>query len=232
MRRAMALDPNFSLAHRMLGIVLSHLARHEEALAAARRAREVDPLDFMHQALSAQIAFNARDYPAAVEFGSPGHRARSRVLGELHPACASYEQLGQSDAAFEALQKAGQFSSGNSKSIALRGYLFAKLGRTGEAREVLNTLEAVSRERYVPPYATALVHAGLGEPDVAFEWLERAYKRTMCIWHFCRWTQVGSFAPTRGSSRCSSAAPSTAFISLGPPNPAQLQIDPSSNATD
>ena len=40
---------------------------------------------------------------------------------------------------------------------------------------MLKTLEAVSRERYVPPYATALVHAGLGEPDAAFEWLEHAY---------------------------------------------------------
>jgi serine/threonine-protein kinase len=45
----------------------------------------------------------------------------------------------------------------------------------GEAREVLNTLEAVSRERYVPPYATALVHAGLGEQDQALDWLDRAY---------------------------------------------------------
>ena len=41
----------------------------------------------------------------------------------------AYEQLGESDAAFDALQKAGQFSGGNSKSIALRGSLFAKLGR-------------------------------------------------------------------------------------------------------
>jgi len=39
---------------------------------------------------------------------------------------------------------------------------------------VLRTLEAVSRERYVPRYATALVHAGLGEADASFEWLERA----------------------------------------------------------
>ena len=54
--------------------------------------------------------------------------------------------------------------------------MFAKLGRSGEAREVLRTLEAVSRERYVPPYARALVHAGLGEADAAFEWLERAFQ--------------------------------------------------------
>jgi TolB-like protein/Flp pilus assembly protein TadD len=175
-RRAIAMDPNYSLAHRMLGIVLSHLGRHGEALAAARRAREVDPLDFTHQALSAQIAFNARDYPAAVEFARRATVLDPEFWVSYIQLAQAYEQLGESDAAFEALQKAGQFSGGNSKAIALRGYLFAELGRAGEAREVLRTLEAVSRARYVPPYASALVHAGLGEPDTALEWLERAYR--------------------------------------------------------
>ena len=61
------------------------------------------------------------------------------------------------------------------KVVALRVYLLAKLGRKDEAREVLNTLEAVSRERYVPPYAMALLHAGLGQRDKALEQLERGF---------------------------------------------------------
>ncbi len=69
---------------------------------------------------------------------------------------------------------AGRFSGGNSKVVALRGYIFAKLGRADDAREVLRTLVAIARERYVPPYAMALVHAGLGEADHSFEWLNRA----------------------------------------------------------
>ena len=56
----------------------------------------------------------------------------------------------------------------------MRGYLFAELGRANEAREMLSMLEAIARERYVPPYAIALVHAGLGESELALEWLERA----------------------------------------------------------
>jgi tetratricopeptide (TPR) repeat protein len=174
-RNAIALDPSYGVAHRTLAILLSHIGRHEAALSAAQCARELDPLDFVHCALSAQVAFNARDFAAAVDFAR-----RATVLDpefwvgyyQLAQAC---EQLGKSDLAFDALQKAGQFSGGNSKAIALRGYLLAKLGRIGEAREVLNTLEAVSRERYVPPYATALVYSGLGQHDQALDWLDRAY---------------------------------------------------------
>ena len=53
--------------------------------------------------------------------------------------------------------------------------MFAKLGQTEEAQAVLKTLEAASRERYVPPYATALVHASLGERDAAYQWLDHAF---------------------------------------------------------
>jgi hypothetical protein len=59
--------------------------------------------------------------------------------------------------------------------ISLRGFLFAKLGRIDKAVEVLTMLEAASQHRYLPPYATALVHCGLGQSDLAFDWLERAY---------------------------------------------------------
>jgi hypothetical protein len=33
----------------------------------------------------------------------------------------------------------------------------------------------VAQDRYVPPYAVALVYAGLGKSDAVFEWLDRAY---------------------------------------------------------
>ena len=35
-------------------------------------------------------------------------------------------------------------------------------------------LERASQHQYVPPYALALVHAGLNDTDAAFEWLYRA----------------------------------------------------------
>jgi tetratricopeptide (TPR) repeat protein len=175
-RKAVALDPSYCLAHRTLGIALSHMRRHEEAQSAVRRARELEPLYAAHHALSAQVAFNARDYTAAIQFAQqaivldPGFWIGYLQLGQAH------EQSGNSDLALDALQNAGRLSGSNSKVVALQGYLLAKLGRTDEARELLKTLEAASHERYVPPYAMALVHAGLGQRNPALECLERAYE--------------------------------------------------------
>ena len=60
--------------------------------------------------------------------------------------------------------------------MAFRGHVLAKLGRAAEARDILRTLESLSRERYVPPFAIALVQAGLGERDAALASLDRAYE--------------------------------------------------------
>ena len=37
-------------------------------------------------------------------------------------------------------------------------------------------MKQLSKQRYVSSYYIALIYAGLGEKDLAFEWLENAYK--------------------------------------------------------
>ena len=175
-RKAIALDPNYPLAHRMLGIVLAHSGRHQEARAAMRRAREIDPLLAVHQALSALLAFLEGDYDAAIQFGrqaivvDPGFWIGHFQLAQV------YLQMGKMELALESLNQSARLSGGNSKAFALRGYLLARSGRSDEAQEVIRALQLLSRERYVPPYATALIHAGLEHHDLAFHWLERAYE--------------------------------------------------------
>ena len=46
--------------------------------------------------------------------------------------------------------------------------------RNAEARDILQGMTARSSKRHVPPYYIAVVHVGLDETDMAFEWLERA----------------------------------------------------------
>jgi TolB-like protein/DNA-binding winged helix-turn-helix (wHTH) protein/Flp pilus assembly protein TadD len=174
-RRAVQLDPSYSLVHLALAHLLSQTGRHPEAEPFVRRARELDPLNPLSYALSSQVAFQARDYAGALQHANRaialdhefwiGHQMRGQAL----------EQLGDDDLALTALATAGRLSGHNSKAVSLTGYILGRSGRQAEAREVLGALETASRQRYVPPYALALVHAGLGDADAAFDWLDRAY---------------------------------------------------------
>jgi TolB-like protein/Flp pilus assembly protein TadD len=174
LRRAVALDPNSAQSYWMLGHALSQQEDHDQALAAARRARELDPLGALSHSMSAQIAFSARDMGAAVR------HARDALLAEPDfwvghwQLGQAYQQMGWTDQALEALGEAARLSNGNTKPISVSAYTLATRGRVGEAHDVLAALEQRSRRQYVPPYAIALVHAGLNDTAKAFEWLEQA----------------------------------------------------------
>lgn len=163
------------MAHLVLGHVLSQVGRHAEAAKLVERARELDPLSAMVHAISSQVAFQAREYPAALAHArraialEPGFWIGYMMRGQAQ------EQLGEIDEALEALAVAGRLSGQNSKPLSLRAYILATTGRRDDARELLSTLEVASQSRYVPPYAVALVHLGLQEHDQALDLLERAY---------------------------------------------------------
>jgi tetratricopeptide (TPR) repeat protein len=177
-RKAIAADSNYAFAHRILGIVLSHSRCHEQAIAAIGRAREIDPLSAMNRALSSQIAFAAGDLANALHF------AREAIVVDpdfwighfqLAQACV---HLHQNEQALDALNQAGRLSGGNSKALSLRGYLLARMNRAAEAHEILQTFETISKsqERFVPPYAFALIHAGLGNIDFALDHLDNSFQ--------------------------------------------------------
>ena len=144
-------------------------------MASMARARELNPLDSVTWALSAQVAFQGRDMAAAAIF------ARRAIV--LDPQLwIGYMQLGQAyaaagepDLALEALADGDRFANGNSKVASMRGHVLARMGRTAAAREVVAALTHPTPVRYVPPYAAALVHAGLGDREAMFAALEQAY---------------------------------------------------------
>lgn len=173
--RAVALDPQYAQAHVSLGHILSQMGRHREADPLMQRASQLEPLYAFPPAMAAQVAFQARDYSGAVEDATHAIGLDPEFWIGYMGRAQAYEQLGQYDRAIEDATSAARFSNQNSKALAFRGYVLAKAGRPDEARQVLNALRKAAQRRYVPPYALALIHAGLGETDAVFEWLDRAY---------------------------------------------------------
>jgi TolB-like protein/Flp pilus assembly protein TadD len=173
-RQAVTLDPSNAWAHSMFGHALSQMGRHDEAALLMDKACALEPLSSLHQAMASQVAFQARDLSRALE-----HARRAIVIdpefwvGHMMRGQAC-EQLGDGDLALDAVATATRLSGGNSKPIALRGYLLARRGEKGAAQEVLALLEDVARRHYVPPYAMALIYAGLKNDEMVFDWLARA----------------------------------------------------------
>jgi TolB-like protein/lipopolysaccharide biosynthesis regulator YciM len=174
-RRAVELDRSFAMGYVSLGHILSQGGRHNEAAPLLRRARELDPLAGLTYAMSSQVAFQARDYQEALDQArqavvvNPDLWIGHVVLGQAYQAMSDWEH------ALRALETADRLSTGNSKASAIRGHLLGRIGRRPEALQIVEMLHQASRERFVPPYALALIYAGLDERDSAFEWLDRAY---------------------------------------------------------
>ena len=204
-QRAIELNPNYSMAHRNYGVLLSHSGRAAAARIQLAMAREIDREYVMNHVLSAMIEFHAGQNDAAL-----GHAQRALLLDPTfwiahYQLAQAYEQKGRGELALEALANTSQGANDNSKIPALRGYILARLGRVGPAREELALLERLSATRYVPPYARALIYAGLGERDLTFEWLGKAFDAHDVHLVFYPSTRSGTSGATIRRSRISSS---------------------------
>ncbi len=179
--RTFELNPNYAAAYLWYSLTLSALGRLDEALAAIKRARELDPLSLIINTDVGLVQYLARRYDLAIEEFrktleiDPNFYVAHVLLGR------AWVQVGNFDEATSELQKALELSGGSTLVLATRGYVYARAGRKAEALAVQEKLEEISKERYVSPYTQALLSTGLGETERAFEWLERALEER-CLW--------------------------------------------------
>ncbi len=177
LKRALELDPNSAEAHLFYAHLLSNTGRHAEALAEIKRGRELDPFSPFLNALEGQFLVHA---------GKPDEAlARLRETFELAPAfwfphvfaTSAYIEKGMFAEAIAEARRATELSPTQTVSLAFGGYALAKSGKQSEAREVLDKLLKLSKERFVPPYHIAVLYNGLGDRDQALEWLERGLEQ-------------------------------------------------------
>ena len=60
--------------------------------------------------------------------------------------------------------------------VAGQAVTFARMGKTAEARKILQEFVDLAKRRYVSPDQMAMICASLGEKDQAFAWLDKAYE--------------------------------------------------------
>ena len=175
-RRALALNPNYAIAHHWYHEYLAAMGRFEESQAQILRAQELDPLSLMISADVGWGLYFARRYDEALE--------QLRKTLELEPNFVmahfilglTYLQKGQFQQSAAELQKAIALSGDSPLTLALGvlGHVSAASGRKHEAHRMLERLSALSRQRYVSSYSLAIIYTGLGEKDAVFASLRKA----------------------------------------------------------
>lgn len=172
---ALALDPNnASLRHRY-SRYLSSLGRTDEALVHMKRARELDPLSLIIQANVGVIHYFGRQFDEALRHLQQLAAAEPEFPVAHWGIGLAREQKGDMDDALASFQKAAELTKRGTNVLASLGRAYAMSGKPDEARKILQELAARAKQRYVPAYHVALVHAGLGDKDKAFESLEKAF---------------------------------------------------------
>jgi hypothetical protein len=58
--------------------------------------------------------------------------------------------------------------------LSALGYTYAVSGERDKALKIVQQLTLLSKHRYVSPYQIAWIYMGLGEKDLAFDWLQKA----------------------------------------------------------
>lgn len=172
-RRAIELSPGYATAHQWYAFLLAALCRHREAIAQARRARELDPLSLVINADLGMVLCFARD-PAAEE--------QLRQTLELDPSFSyarfelgfSLQQQGRLEEAVAELGRAASLAPDNLAMLAAYGQALSWAGRTEEARTILALLEERATREPVEASLFAFLWMALGEEDRAIDFLESA----------------------------------------------------------
>jgi tetratricopeptide (TPR) repeat protein len=172
---AVELAPNSADAHIFLAHHYSNLGRKQEALAQARRARELNPVSPMIGSLEGLFLTHQHEYDAALQRLRDAVSLDPQFWLSHHLLANALIDAGQYDAALEETAEAKRLSPLQTLSDAFAAIALARLGRKDEARTILQALSETARHIYVPPSHFALIETALGEHDQAFAHLDAAF---------------------------------------------------------
>jgi TolB-like protein/Flp pilus assembly protein TadD len=174
-RRAIELNPGYSRAHHWYGTdFLALQGRFDEALAAAHMAGHLDPLSPIIAEGIGFVYMLRRDYPTAIR--------EYQRLSELDPVFfKAYSSMGRAlslmgryEEALASFERARALAGDVPNILSATAQTLAVAGFVWEARSLLEHLQAMAKNQWIPSSCFAIVHIGLGDHQTALTLLEEA----------------------------------------------------------
>lgn len=175
--RSLELDPNSAHAHRWYSILLLALERKEECFREITRSLEIDPVLLMTNAILGLALYWCGDF----EKSEAQLKKTLELESDFAPAYLfrgqNYAGMQMWDEAIESLVTYNKMTLNSPIGVGRLALVYGLAGRYPEAGAALDLLHQLSRQRFVSPLYFAMAHAGLGEHDRAFEYMNQAIKQ-------------------------------------------------------
>jgi Flp pilus assembly protein TadD len=152
------------------------MGRIEESLQMISRAAELDPVSQAILKDKGLVLYYNRQYDEAIEMArttlelDPHYAAAHRLLS------LAYQGRGQVDEAIAENQKWGKLTGNKIETTITLAQLYAVSGQVEEARKLIADVKRNKLATEQIHRGLALVHAALGEIDLAFKCLEESYE--------------------------------------------------------
>jgi TolB-like protein/Tfp pilus assembly protein PilF len=168
---AISLAPGQSAVQSMYGVQIAAFGKIPEAIAAMKKAIDLDPLSGYAWANVGLFQTETRDYPAA-------RISIERAIAINPSATSSHFLLGQLDLLQGRLPEAlAEFQKQGAEANRLLGTAMVEHASGHDKQSQAALKELIAKNSGDSAYQIADVYAWRGEKDKAFEWLERAYQQ-------------------------------------------------------
>jgi TolB-like protein/Flp pilus assembly protein TadD len=173
-KEAIKINYSEAFVHFRYAHILMHLGRFDEAFKEFKVCRELDPLALHYNLGFANCLTYMGCYDEAIEQVNkaielePNYAAAQFILGWVYLHKGAFKRaIAQFNRSFQ-LERSAYI-------LGYLGYAYAISGKRKEAEKLLKDLEKRSLQKYVSPFEMAIIFAGLGEKDKAFEYLEKLF---------------------------------------------------------
>jgi DNA-binding winged helix-turn-helix (wHTH) protein/cytochrome c-type biogenesis protein CcmH/NrfG len=190
---ALSLNESHARGWHGVGVLRAFQGRPEEALAAMRRARELEPMTPHFSSQYGALLFYARRYDEAIAHLEPLLEAQPRLDQARSVVIRSLAAAGRAKEALPHLPRIGN----EFPNLSDRGLVYAKLGRREDAlAEVRRIADRGAGGNAVSNYSIAVIHAALGDVGSGCAALSKAVDGEAI---FLGWVRLDPrFDPLRG----------------------------------
>ncbi len=168
-RLALQLNPKYATGHHRYSLFLPIFGRMDEAIAATRKAQELDPLSLIINENVGDILMLAGRYDEAerqllktLEL-DPDFGVAHRTLARVYEAKGMYQEAIEED-----------WFGAPPEEVARARKIYSQSGMPGIWRDGLDYLLALVKQGDVRAFSIAGLYSRLDEKDKAFEWLNKA----------------------------------------------------------